>query len=77
MHGEGNGLSSITAVPARAAAKDIVGAETGCTVIADCTIAEEGAASNTHGHWHVYAMCGLYVIHQTGSSIETRVVQPL
>jgi hypothetical protein len=40
MHGEGKGLSSVTFVPARAAAKDIVGAETGRTKAADCTMAE-------------------------------------
>jgi hypothetical protein len=63
MHGEGNGLLSISFVPARAAAKDnccaesegtvfVIGTEACGTIAADCTVAENGAASDTHGHWH-------------------------
>lgn len=89
MHGEGKGLLSITSVPTRAAAKDIIGAETGFTVVANCAKAEavvanctnaeeeEGTTSDTHGHWHMYAMLGLFAIHQTSSRIDTCVTQPL
>jgi len=63
MHGEGKGLSSISFVPARAVAKDnvcaepkgtvvVVGTETGGTIAAECTVAKNGATSNTLGQWH-------------------------
>jgi hypothetical protein len=76
IHGVGKGTSSIFDAPDRAAAKDLGAIETGAA--ADCTMAEtDGAASDTHGQGHVYAICSPLTIHQNDSNIDTRVTQPL
>jgi hypothetical protein len=83
IHGVGNGLSSTTLCPARAAANVIVGKEFCCTFAEEdgCCIVVvtvgTGTVSDTHDQEHVYAISGQAAIHQTDSRFETRVVQPL
>jgi len=83
IHGVGNGLSSATFYPARAAANVMVGKafcytfieEDGCCIVA--VTVGTGTVSDTHGQEHVYAISGLAAMHQTDSKNGIRVDQPL